>query len=183
MHPSKLKSHIMSAFRSTLGDKKVTYISGPISTGRVYLDWYRTHGKFLSNKEEYDKSYYEDVIKVNGSVINSVAEKIRSNGETVINTSDIYVEEWDASHYMDMWYDVMSLHVAKVVLCPGWNYSQGSIREFVHAFSSGIDCFDIDDKIVDFSSGSEMVESAYEDFLKHGVHIDDFRLILRGEFR
>lgn len=131
---------IRRAWHSAFGSRKVAYLSGPITTGPRFIDWWRAAGHALEpGSAEYDHGLRETVIIPNENDLKITAEILRARGsEIVIEPASIFVTDWSQQDYLLLWEDFIARHASRIILVDGWEYSAGCATEFCRAHVEGV---------------------------------------------
>lgn len=146
------KGIIKDILKCSFGEEKVIYISGPITTGKIWLN-YISLGIYDLNKQK--------VINENSQNIIVAADKVRNRfNRNVIEPASLYIHDWGQENYIDLWLDVIESYAEEVWFVPGWNYSVGAILEFKHTLKNNILTKDIDGNILDISKGKKELEES-----------------------
>lgn len=120
---------ILDAWRCAIGSDRVIYLSGPISTGRRFVD-----AVSLGSARAL-----AGVVRDNSRDLLLVAERLRKERQAiVIEPSSLEVTDWSQGDYHALWERFIRSHVRTVAFMPGWEYSIGCIAEYRRAIRSGI---------------------------------------------
>jgi len=137
---------IRRVWRSAFGSRKVAYLSGPITTGLRFIDWWNQTGYRLAmNSEAYRNGLREQVIIPNENQLKVTAELLRAKGsEPVIEPASLFVSEWSQQDYTKLWEQFIADHANRILLIDGWEYSAGCASEFCRAHLEGVPTARID---------------------------------------
>ncbi len=137
---------IRKAWRSAFGSRKVAYLSGPITTGLRFIDWWTETGHRLAkDSAAYTKGLRNHVIVPNENQLKVTAELLRAKGaEPVIEPASLFVREWSQRDYVELWEHFIADHASRILLMDGWEYSAGCASEFCRAHLEGIPTVRID---------------------------------------
>ena len=137
---------IRRVWRSAFGSRKVAYLSGPITTGLRFIDWWGQSGHRLApNSESYGDGLRRQVIVPNENQLKVTAELLRAKGsEPVIEPASLFVDEWSQQDYTELWEQFIADHANRILLLDGWEYSAGCASEFCRAHLEGIPTARID---------------------------------------
>jgi hypothetical protein len=118
----------------------ITYVSGPISTGPRFVEWYRAAGHLLEREsQKYKKALRTFVIEPNSRDIIDAAVRLRRElREPVLEPASLNVSDWSASDYHALWVQVIERFAERIVVMPGWEYSAGCAAELHRAFTRGV---------------------------------------------
>lgn len=131
---------IRNAWRSAFGSRKVAYLSGPITTGIRFIEWWSETGSRLTlNSKAYSDGLRRQVIGPNENQLKVTAELLRAKGsEPVIEPASLFVGQWSQQDYVNLWERFISDHASRILLMDGWEYSAGCAQEFCHAHLEGV---------------------------------------------
>jgi hypothetical protein len=131
---------IQQVWRSAFGTRRVTYLSGPITTGTRFVDWYERKGFLLRlDSSEYRDAHRSNVIEPNEIDLTITADLLRArDNEPVVEPASLFLESWSQTHYINLWESFIANHASRVLFMPGWEYSAGCAAEFCRAHSEGI---------------------------------------------
>ena len=137
---------IRRVWRSAFGSRKVAYLSGPITTGLRFIDWWGQSGHRLApDSESYGDGLRRQVIVPNENQLKVTAELLRAKGsEPVIEPASLFVDEWSQQDYTELWEQFIADHANRILLLDGWEYSAGCASEFCRAHLEGIPTARID---------------------------------------
>jgi hypothetical protein len=131
---------IRQVWRSAFGSSRVAYLSGPITTGRRFLDWWRSAGSALRvGSAEYSAELREQVIAPNETQLKLAAEMLRAKlPEPVIEPASLFVSHWSQHEYLELWEQFITDHASRILLMDGWEFSAGCASEFCRAHLEGV---------------------------------------------
>lgn len=172
---------LMQIFNCVVGDHDAVYVSGPITTGRRFIDWYILKGHALENDiNVYQSVKYEDVLSKNESDIIGVANKLRKISTTpVIEPASLHITTWDQQDYHRFWTETLRRFVSRVVILDGWQYSIGCVIEFHYAVQCGIEMFSQNGLPLKEREGCKLVLAAADEIERRGGVFDALRYIAR----
>lgn len=128
-------SAILQAWDCALGPKKVVYLSGPITTGRTFVEALRS-GK---------TPHRETLIRDNSESLIQAANDLRTRlNEIVLEPASLNVAGWGQVEYLDLWRECIKKHARIVMFMSDWEYSVGCVTEFSFAKSLGMRTENID---------------------------------------
>jgi hypothetical protein len=131
---------LLQAWECAFAGARVIYLSGPITTGPRFVNWYRSVGKALERDDaQYSVSLREAVMRPNEADIRLTAQKLRvSLPFPIIEPASLSVHHWCQSDYHALWVRVIERFADRVVFMPGWQYSAGCAAEFEKTLERGI---------------------------------------------
>jgi hypothetical protein len=136
----QLLAAIRQIWRSAFGSTRVVYLSGPITTGQRFIDWWRGGGHALARDSgQYSAALREQVIAPNEEALKLAAELLRArHAEPVIEPATLFVSDWSQSDYLDLWERFITDHASRILLMDGWEFSAGCASEFCRAHLDGV---------------------------------------------
>lgn len=120
---------VWSAYRSVLSDRRLAYLSAPITSGRRAME----AAAAGASKGE--------VIRTNIEAGTALAREIagKSGGPVVAPTIfDGNPQKWSQTDYMQMWLGMIEQNVGEVYMSPDWAFSNGCAEEFLKVISMGM---------------------------------------------
>lgn len=141
------------------------YLSGPITTGRRFVDWFLDNGYLLENNADtYKNALQTAVIQPNESDILTMAESLRAKFPIpVIEPASLKIVSWDQNSYYQFWESVIKRYVARLVAIDDWQFSVGCAIEFKYAIERGIPVETVNGKAVSLDSGRALILDAAAD--------------------
>lgn len=118
---------ILESWKSTLPEKNVFYISGPMTTGISTLS--------------KDCDHNSDRFAENCAKMNSLARKLRLDNVGVIDPSGLEVDGWGQKEYMTFWLQCIEEKVSNIYFIDGWEFSSGCLQEMQKAIDLHIPMF------------------------------------------
>ncbi|MFN3944262.1 MAG: hypothetical protein ACK4K7_04985 [Allosphingosinicella sp.] len=156
---------IRQIWRSAFGSTRVAYLSGPITTGRRFIDWWRG-GKHAIPPESdaYRAALREQVITPNEEALKLTAELLRAkHAEPVIEPASLFVSHWSQTDYLELWEQFITDHASRILLMDGWEFSAGCASEFCRAHLDGIPTARIDGTPIVARDGIAAIRRALAD--------------------
>jgi hypothetical protein len=137
--PSQERDMLLSILRGTLGTQRFIYLSGPITTGRRFIEWQRRAGGAIPAEDEWRQRREEAVIKPNCATLFDAAAALRGDGHQAIEPGSFEVgpRKWQQSDYYQLWDGVITAHASQVRFLEGWQFSAGCAFEFLCALRCG----------------------------------------------
>ena len=136
-------------FSNLLNGKEAIYISGAITTGKDYINWYTNYGKLIDNKTDFDKLHNIDVIAKNLKTIKDFTTNLRNKSDDIyIEPATLEIEEWDQPDYLYYWGQIITKYVNKIIFIDGWCFSKGCIYEYYIGLKKGIELVDQNFKLL-----------------------------------
>lgn len=120
---------VWSAYRSVLANKRLSYLSAPITSGRRAME---AASAGVSKGE---------IIRTNIEIGTGLAREIASKcgGPIVAPTVfDANVQKWSQADYMQMWLGMIEENIGEIYMSPDWAYSNGCAEEYLKAISMGM---------------------------------------------
>jgi hypothetical protein len=142
-------------------DRKAVYVSGPITTGPLFMSWFRDIGRSLSGSDAYSRAHRAEVILPNIQRMARFLELLRwRHVGIVIDPTALEVPGWDQATYHAFWEEVIRRHVRRVIFLDGWHFSNGCALEFEVAQRCDIDCVDERLQHLSHQTGIRLLEAA-----------------------
>ena len=150
------------AISCVVNPQSAIYISGPITTGRNFIDWYLHHGILLrSDKISYFSRLKLDVIQKNEAAILTLAGAVRNRtNDYVIQPASLLVPEWEQQDYIAFWLSVIDQFSKELILVDGWQYSIGCVTEYTFAKRKDLCIRTQGGVILGVQEGAELVMNA-----------------------
>lgn len=121
------------------GDRRVAvYYSMPLTTGKRMYETMLKYG--VRTAEELKRIspliLVEEIMKPNIAEAQNFVKALRQSGRPVIAPAelDAKVAGWKDQHYIYFWYWVIYHWVKTIRFMPGWEFSNGCVREYVRGF-------------------------------------------------
>lgn len=176
-HEKLVDDQLLQAMACVVGGKTATYVSGPITTGQCFINWYVEMGHhFAHGSADYIDGLRRDVISVNQARIAEVTRQTRSTGRLVIEPATLEVTGWGQINYVSFWLKVIDAFASEMVMVPQWQYSLGCCAEFRHAIDTGVIISDHNGQHIDRETGMNMLVEAARDIEARGR---DFEFLLQ----
>jgi len=158
--------------KSITDGRKTIYISVPITTGPIFLQWYQTEGSALDPSSlEYKAKHQENVISQNCEIARRKIEKIRATNTNVliIDPTSFFISQWTQEEYHFFWGKIIECCVNKVILLDGWQYSAGCCYEFLRAVYNGIETVAENGASLSRSLGSSLIVNAIQELKQNSL--------------
>jgi hypothetical protein len=168
---------LLRAIACVVEGKTATYVSGPITTGQHFINWYLRVGSRLGHgSEAYLEALRQDVVAANQKVIEEVTRQTRGTGRLVIEPATLEVNGWGQADYVSFWLKVIDMFAAEMVMVSQWQYSLGCCAEFRHAIDGGLTVKDHRGEHIDRATGMNMLLDAANDIEARG---HDFEFLIK----
>ena len=143
---------IFGAWRCVLGNARVTYLSGPITTG---LRW------VAAVEAGRGESARIETIASNSQTLLDTASQVRAaTSSIVIEPASLTVRSWSQDDYLKLWTELIERHVGEVRLMDDWAYSNGCAHEFERAVRHDVPTLNLEGKRLTRSEGIEQLDKA-----------------------
>ncbi len=97
---------LFQAWRCVLGDSRVTYVSGPITTGARWVD---------AVLDDRAATARVAVIEANNQALHAAAAQLRRKlGRVVIDPASFAMPNWSQTDYLILWTDLIERHAGEV---------------------------------------------------------------------
>jgi hypothetical protein len=174
---------LVQAIACVVDGKTATYVSGPITTGPHFINWYvQTGFRLTHGSSAYVDALRREVVSVNQTKIEEVARQTRRTGRVVIEPATLEVSGWGQTDYVSFWLKVIDAFARELVMVPQWQYSLGCGAEFRHAISTGVVVRDNKGEFIDEETGMNMILEAARDIEARG-HNFEFLMKLAAKLR
>ncbi len=152
---SPVHEAVLQAWECAFSGTSITYLSGPITTGKRFVE--------LVQGGEMTPSVRHELIKENCKKLKAKALQLRiDRGHTVLEPASLTVRDWSQKDYLALWERLIEKHVNVVLFMPGWEYSVGCATEFVKAISVGIRTETVAGVPLTLRSGLRLMSAAVE---------------------
>jgi hypothetical protein len=156
---------MLQAISCAVDAKSAIYISGPITTGKNFIEWQLLQGRSLVFDEKvYQSTLRAKVIKKNEKAILELAKKTRQlDNSQVIEPASLFIPEWSQLEYIDFWMKIIDSFVKEVVLVEGWQYSIGCAKEYNFSKNLGLKIRRHDGEVLKPQQGLDLMEKAVDE--------------------
>ena len=128
---SPIHEAVLQAWECAFEGMPIAYLSGPITTGKRYVELMQSIGVNPAAKRQ--------LIKQNCDDLKAMALILRSKrGNVVLEPASLEVQDWSQKDYLALWERLIEKHVNVILFMPDWEYSVGSVTEFVKATEVGV---------------------------------------------
>lgn len=162
---------MLKIIRCFLDDKNAVYLSVPISSLSNIKKRMVLHDINLILK--HNKKLKKDIERRPLSKIYEILidqYKKGNKDNIVIDPRKLEVDRWSQRDYHLFWAGVIKSYVNKVVLFPGWQFSNGCVYEFYVAKKNNIRTVDFRGKIIYKKTGLKMIKNAIK--VMNGKKVD-----------
>ena len=159
-HPREIGVAIAS-LACAFDSAETTYISVPVTSGRLFVDWWQTIGKNLTGTTAYAESHRTWVIDPNVQRSRIVAELVQAhwNG-SILNPAPLAVPHWTQSDYLSLFLEFIHRKAKRIVLGEGWELSRGCTLEATAAMLWRIPVFNPDGELIDRTHTMAMLRTS-----------------------
>jgi hypothetical protein len=160
-----LQSQLLRALDCVELAQSATYVSGPITTGRRFVEWYSKFGHtFSPNSTEYRTALREQVVRANEQDILHYAKQFRTLAKgVVIEPTSLRIENWSQADFHRFWGLVIQRYCSHMVVLDGWQYSVGCAVEFRRAIDHGVCVQSTSGEKFSAAEGRKLVRNAAAD--------------------
>jgi hypothetical protein len=169
---------LLQAWECAFLGSSAVYLSGPITTGPRFVEWYRRVGRAMTPTSlEYANALRKDVIDANGRDLREMAIQLRAElHEPVLEPGSLIMPKWGQNEYLLLWSRVIERFIGRIMLMPGWEYSAGCAAELYRAFLHDLPASSIDGVPLTLSHAVELIRNAVEEISKDAVPVSNLRL-------
>ncbi len=144
---------IFQAWRCVLGDARVTYLSGPITTGARWVD------AVMQGRADTAR---DTVIAANNQALLEAAARLRATSGTVlIEPASFAMPGWSQTDYLVLWTGLIEQHAGEVRFLPDWPLSNGCAHEFERALGHDIPTRDLVGNPISREQGAAALGAAH----------------------
>ena len=152
---------IFSAWRCALGDTRIVYCSGPITTGKRWIE--------AVEAGEYEAAR-PHVVAQNSEDLLTAARNLRLVlNRVVVEPASLEVRSWSQDDYLYLWTELIERHAGEVRFLPHWAYSNGCAHEFERALTHGVATLELDGRPIGRRSGLDELRFARDDLARRAV--------------
>ncbi len=156
---SAMHDALMQPWVCAFASVRVIYLSGPITTGPLFLEAIRS-GVGDARERAFD---------ANSAALKATAARLRNErSEIVVEPASLNVVGWSQNDYIAFWEIFIERHVRLVMLMPGWQFSAGCAAEFAKATESGIRTETLEGLELRPEQGIAMLQAAADDMKDGG---------------
>jgi hypothetical protein len=164
---------MLDVFKTVISERKAIYCSGPLTSGRRAIEWYRQHPDCERDIDTLSRGLRDDfertVVDENARMFKHFVSQIRENTrEVVIDPSALEGWNWNQSQWLEFWCDVISKYVRTVVLTPDWQYSKGSSVECLVALHQKKKVELYDGSPIDYAYAAKQIQDAGRELEENG---------------
>ena len=157
-----LREAIIQAWDCVIKGSGAVYLSGPITTGRRYIQKMRSG---LSHNEAVRRVKQSNIADLLTAAIHLRATR----KEIVIEPGSLHFPNWSQAEYHLLWERLIREHVRLAVFMPDWEYSLGCAIEFAHAYNNGIKMETLSGARMHATDAIQLLKAARDDILKDDV--------------
>jgi len=174
--------YLLSALECVLGGRVGVYVSGPITTGRRFVDWYLDIGHSLEGDlNAYNVAKENSVVRGNESDIVNVAQELRATlAVTVIEPASLKIHSWSQENFYYFWTGVLDRFISRMIVLDGWQFSVGCAVEFEYAVKKGIQVESMQGLRINRDAGNELILEAAADIERRGRSWEVLRKLADG---
>lgn len=156
---------LLQAWECAFAGASIVYLSGPITTGPRFVDWYRRVGKLIeSDKARYNRALREEVVDPNNADVRTTAAQLRLRvREPVLEPASLRIADWSQTDYLALWERVIERFAARIVLMPGWQFSAGCAAELYRGIQNGLPIETVDGSSISIAQAAALLEEAAEE--------------------
>jgi len=139
------------------------YVSGPITTGRRFLNFLQRYSAD-SGTAEYAAMFEQEVVRPNvlaqRELVALVANRLAPR-EVVIDPTVLPIfPDWGQSDYHSLWATVIERWVKRVVFADDWQYSSGCAWEFLVAYRQGLPVLNAEEQPIELGKAIDLISGA-----------------------
>lgn len=158
---------------------KSTYISGAITTGKDFLNWYIIQGRHIENKEDFKHLHYNDVVAKNLDTIKFFAANLRTTeGPQIIEPASLDVAEWSQPDYLYYWGQIITKYVDKIIFIDGWHYSKGCVYEYFVGLENGVELVDQNFQTLNNKEALQLIRKSIQEYQNNDINVEFQQMVL-----
>jgi hypothetical protein len=154
---------------SVLAPKSAAYAAGPLDTGRLFYETVALKGRSGPGVRRANQERLSEFVRL---------LRLRL-ACPVIDPGLLVVDGWCGREYGDFFLSVLDRYVKEVWFMDGWEYSNGSTKEFFFCHACSIPCFDSTGSPLCTSVGRDLIEDAATHVESLGIDASKLRSRLR----
>lgn len=170
--PPQILTDLLIGFAACMGagDRNAVYVSTPITTGPLFVDWFPHQAD--QGTPAYARRLREQIIEPNLRralpVVRAARERYARH--PVIDPTALEdVPGWAQNDYHVFWTRLIDRCAGKVVFAPGWEFSNGCALEFAAACNAGADLYDSEFQPITREHGTALLTGAAVELACLGV--------------
>lgn len=140
-----LMDSLFSILKNLFSDNEIVYVSTPINTGEVFVNWYCSVGENLvNNSVEFNNERHKSVVEPNITNAKESIRKIREKTNKVVIDPTNFENEilgWNQNEFYQFWDNIIKNLVNSVIFLDGWEFSIGCCVEILSAIENEIDIY------------------------------------------
>jgi hypothetical protein len=173
---------MLDVYKTVISETDAIYCSGPLTSGRRAIDWYKRHPTFPREVDalpfELRREFTESVVNENAKQLRHFVSEIRkTTHRVVIDPSAIQESNWSQGQWLEFWCEVIAKFVQTVVLVPDWQYSKGACVECLFALQLERQVRLHDHSVIEYHRASECIQSAGVELEANGFGSGHFERI------
>lgn len=150
--------------KGIIPDQKAIYVTSPITSGRRYIEWIKLHPENrVFSGDNQNPEFVTNVIEVNRKHAKSVIQKIRTlfpNKVVIDPTAVPDISGWNQGDYRYAWGKIIEQYTETLVLSNDWQFSCGSIYEFLIGKRLNIKVLDENQQKMSLDRGLQLITEA-----------------------
>lgn len=153
------------------------YVSTPINTGKRFIDWYVSDGRFLNNlSDKYKIEFEENVIKPNVENAKKNIMIIKQNVKgAIIDPTNLenHTLNWTQEEFYSFWTRVIRELVTNTIFLDGWEFSVGCSYELLSALENKKNLYTQELKILPIDEIILKLENSIYLYSKYNIEYKD----------
>jgi len=171
----------LASIQCAVGDQEVTYLTVPVTTGQLFIEWFQSTGKAIHKDPSYASRHATEVILRNMETAKQNALGVRRDwaASVVVNPALLTVEGWRQGDYLRLWLRFICASATRVVASNGWSFSSGCALEITACLLRGIPVFTQDGRPLTLQDARRALDASIEEMVPTGLPLETFER-LRG---
>lgn len=163
---------MVAVLGAILDDRKATYVSCPITSGKRLYEFNLSHGvSCTADDVQFRDPLRRYVIEPNLEDQRKLIAKVRHQiAAPILNPAKLpSLPGWRQGDYYFLWELTIRSYVQQAVFADGWEYSSGCTHEYLVAHRVGVRCFDTHMEPLPLGKAESLIQSAISDLRNRGA--------------
>lgn len=172
LRENRLHDLIIEAWDCAFGSTRVSYLSGPITTG---LPWITAVRRGIEANAAKSRA-----VQPNCAALGATASTIRKErGLVVLEPGSLNVRGWSQEDYLQLWERFIEKHADRIIFMPDWEYSIGCAIEFARAVTHDVRTETVSGSLITVEDAIALLSAAQDDLRRDDANGTLFELAER----